>query len=59
MTVDATSAFHQYFFGDSKAGGAFSVQASFPVTGSVTQVGSVRIGLNNSAGTSTVSESFQ
>ena len=59
ISVDASSAFHQYFFTSSKVGGAFSVQASFPVTGTVTQVGSVKVGISNSSGTSTTTQTFQ
>jgi hypothetical protein len=33
ITVDASSQFHQYFFNNNQAGGAFSLQARFPVSG--------------------------
>jgi hypothetical protein len=59
LSVDVTQSFHQYFFTSSKVGGAFSVQANFPVTGPVTQVGSVKVSIGNSAGTSTTTETFQ
>ena len=59
MAVDATSAFHQYFFNGNTAGGAFALQASFPVTGDVTQVGSVAVTMANSAGQTTTNLSFQ
>lgn len=59
ISVNATSAFHQYFFGESQVGGAFSLQASFPVSGDPTQVGSVAITVNNSAGQTSTTQSFQ
>ncbi len=59
MQVDATSSFHQYFFTNNQAGGAFSLQASFPVSGDVTQVGSVAISVANSAGPGTITQTFQ
>jgi hypothetical protein len=57
--VDASSIFHQYFFNNNQAGGAFSLQASFPVRGDVTQIGSVAVTLTNSAGTATSTGTFQ
>lgn len=59
ISVDATSAFSQYFFNNDPAGGAFSVQATFPVTGAVSSVGSVSIQIANAIGTTTTSETFQ
>ena len=59
MTVDATSDFHQYFFTNDTAGGSFAMQASFPVKGDVTQIGSVAVTLANSAGQTTSKLSFQ
>lgn len=60
ISVDATSAFHQYFLGPTnQAGGAFTLQVTFPVAGDVTQVGSVTANLTNSAGLSSVSQNFQ
>ena len=60
INTDATSAFQQYFFGSSNtAGGAFSLQASFPVNGDVTQVSSVVASLTNSAGATTANQPFQ
>ena len=53
MNVDATTNFNQFFFTNNQAGGAFSLQASFPVTGDVTQIGSVSVTMINSAGQST------
>ncbi len=49
INVDASGAFSTYFFTNNQAGGAFSVQATFPVTGDVTQIGSVNVGMSNSA----------
>lgn len=59
ITVDASSNFHQYFFGADSAGGAFALQASFPVNGDVTQVGSVSVSITNSSGTTSTTASFQ
>ena len=59
ISVNATSAFHQYFFGQSTTGGAFSVQASFPVSGDGTQVGSVAVTLSNSVGQTSNTQTFQ
>jgi hypothetical protein len=58
IVYDATSAFHNYFFTNDKSGGAFSVQATFPVTGGVSQVGSVTAAVTNSLGTSSTNQSF-
>ncbi|MBV9675066.1 MAG: choice-of-anchor D domain-containing protein [Acidobacteriaceae bacterium] len=57
--VDATSMFHQYFFNNNQAGGAFTLQASFPVKGDITQIGSVAVTMTNSAGTVTSTGTFQ
>jgi hypothetical protein len=60
IQVDATSAFQQYFFSSSNtAGGAFSLQVTFPVTGDVTQIGSVTANITNSAGQASVTQKFQ
>ena len=60
IQVNASSAFSQYFFGSSnQAGGAFSLQATFPVNGDVTQVGSVVANLTNSVGQASVTQNFQ
>jgi hypothetical protein len=48
--VDETSAFHTYFI-STQNGGAFSLRATFPVTGDVNQVFSVQVGMTNSTGT--------
>lgn len=58
ITVDATSNFHQYFFNSNQAGGAFALQASFPVNGDVTQVGSVTAMISNSVGSTSTTASF-
>jgi hypothetical protein len=58
IAVDASSKFHNYFFGSGSDGGAFQLQASFPVNGDVTQVGSVSMSIQNSSGTTTTSASF-
>ncbi|HEX4170400.1 MAG TPA: choice-of-anchor D domain-containing protein [Bryobacteraceae bacterium] len=59
MAVDATSNFHQYFYTNNAAGGSFSMQASFPVTGDVTKVGSVAVTLTNSVGQTSTKLTFQ
>jgi hypothetical protein len=59
IPVNATSNFHQYFFTSNTAGGAFALQASFPVTGDVTQVGSVATTLTNSIGQTSTTQTFQ
>jgi hypothetical protein len=58
IAVDASSNFHNYFFGSGSDGGAFQLQASFPVNGDVTQVGSVSMSIQNSSGTTTTTASF-
>ncbi len=51
MPVNATNSFHDYFFNNNPAGGAFSMQATFPVSnGNVSQIGSVAITMSNSVG---------
>lgn len=59
IAVDSRSNFHQYFFTNNQAGGAFAMQASFPVTGDATQVGSVAITMNNSTGQTSTTRTFQ
>jgi hypothetical protein len=59
ITVNAATSFQQYFFTNNTAGGAFTLQASFPVQGDVTQVGSVAIGLSNSLGPTNTTQTFQ
>ena len=60
VSVDVTSNFKQYFFTNNQAGGAFALQATFPVTaGDPTKVGSVVVTLTNAAGQTTKTLSFQ
>jgi hypothetical protein len=59
ITVDASKQFSNYFFNNNQAGGAFALQATFPVTGDVTQVESVSGQITNSSGVSKVSQTFQ
>jgi hypothetical protein len=59
LSVDAASAFKQLFFTSNKAGGAFTLKASFPVVGAVTDIGSVAFTLTNSAGTTSQTPVFQ
>jgi hypothetical protein len=60
ISYNASSSFQQLFFTGNTDGGLFSLQASFPVTnGNPALVGSVTVGVANSAGQSTSSASFQ
>ena len=59
IAVNASSDFSSYFFTNDQAGGAFSLQATFPVTGDVTQIGSVSGQITNSSGVSGISQTFQ
>lgn len=59
ISLNAASAFEQYFFSSTNtSGGAFSLSVTFPVTGDVTEVGSVTATVTNSAGQASVSQSF-
>ena len=59
IQLNATSSFQQLFYTNNTAGGAFSFQATFPVTGDVTRVGSVLVTVTNSAGQATSTVNFQ
>jgi hypothetical protein len=59
IQVNANSAFHDHFFNGNQVGGAFGMQASFPVSGDVNQIGSFGVALANSAGSTTVSQAFK
>ena len=59
ISYSAESSFQQLFFTNNPDGGLFSLQATFPVTGDVTKVGSVTVTLANSAGQTTSNASFQ
>ena len=52
INVDATTNFHSFFFTNNAAGGSFALNATFPVTGDVTKIGSVSVTMNNAAGSS-------
>ncbi len=53
IIADETQPFNQYFFNQNSNGGAFQLQANFPVTGGdVTTVGSVDVTITNKAGVS-------
>jgi hypothetical protein len=52
IAVDGTTDFHQYFFNNNQAGGAFTLQAKFPVTGDITTVTAADITVQNSSGQS-------
>jgi len=57
---DESAAFQQLFFNDNTGGGLFSLQSIFPlVTGDVTQVGSVTVGVTNQVTQTTASATFQ
>jgi hypothetical protein len=58
--VNAAPNFQQYFFFNNTTGGAFSLQATFPVlSGTASQIGSVVATLTNSVGQATNTENFQ
>ncbi len=59
IQIDATANFKQLFFNNDTQGGLFSLEASFPVAGDVTQVGSVMVGVSNSLGETTTKATFQ
>ncbi len=59
IQLNATSNFQQLFYTANTAGGAFSFQATFPVTGDVTKVGSVLVSVSNSAGQASSTVNFQ
>jgi hypothetical protein len=60
IQFNAASSFQQLFFTNNTAGGVFSLQASFPVTGGdITQIGSVAVGIAGSLGQATTNATFQ
>lgn len=59
IAVDASTQFSNYFFTNNQAGGAFAMQASFPVTGDITQIGSFSAQITNSSGVTTAAQNFQ
>jgi hypothetical protein len=58
INVNAASNFQQYFFNNNQGGGVFALQATFPVNGDVTQIGSVTATISNSVGSTSVTQSF-
>jgi hypothetical protein len=52
ISIDETQDFHNYFFLNNQAGGAFGLQAKFPVTGDITTVGAADVIVQNSSGQS-------
>jgi hypothetical protein len=52
IAIDGTNDFHQYFFTRNQAGGAFTLQAKFPVTGDITTVTAADVTVQNSSGQS-------
>jgi hypothetical protein len=58
ININVAADFQQQVFTKNQ-GGAFSLKASFPVQGDVTQVGSVAIGLTNSQGQTNTTQTFQ
>jgi hypothetical protein len=59
IAFNETSNFQQLFFVGNTYGGLFSLGGNFPVSGDITKVGSVTVGVTNSAGQSTSSATFQ
>jgi hypothetical protein len=59
IAFNETSNFQQLFFVGNTYGGLFSLEGNFPVSGDITKVGSVTVGVTNSAGQSTSSATFQ
>jgi len=58
IVVNAASNFKQYFFNNNQGGGVFALQASFPVNGDVTQIGSVTASISNNVGSTSTTQSF-
>jgi hypothetical protein len=50
ISVNATTAFHQYFFTADQAGGQFALLATFPVAGDVTLIAAFNVQISNSVG---------
>ncbi len=50
ISVNATPAFHQYFFTSDQAGGQFALLATFPVAGDVTLIAAFNVQISNSVG---------
>jgi hypothetical protein len=50
ISVDSTQAFKNYFFVNNVAGGAFTLQAQFPVTGDITSIASADVSIQNANG---------
>jgi hypothetical protein len=59
ISVEAGSSFHQFFFTNNQTGGAFTLQAKFPVNGDVTKIGSVSAAIANSLAATTSKSNFQ
>ncbi|HSU31217.1 MAG TPA: choice-of-anchor D domain-containing protein, partial [Bryobacteraceae bacterium] len=59
ISVEAGSSFHQFFFTNNQTGGAFTLQAKFPVNGDVTKIGSVSAAIANSVAATTSKSNFQ
>lgn len=52
ISIDETQDFHNYFFLNNPAGGSFSLQAKFPVSGDITGVAAADVTVQNSNGQS-------
>lgn len=52
ITYDGTQSFKSYFFTNNQSGGAFSLQAQFPVTGDITTVAAADVTIQNNSGQS-------
>jgi hypothetical protein len=53
IQADVTGAFANYYKANPQAGGTFNLQATFPVTGDITQVAGVEVQFTNPAGVTT------
>jgi hypothetical protein len=52
ISIDETRDFHNYFFLNNQAGGAFGLQAKFPITGDITTIGAADVMVQNANGQS-------
>jgi hypothetical protein len=52
MHLDESADFHQYFFVNNKVGGAFILEARFPVTGYITTITAADVTIQNKNGDS-------
>lgn len=52
ISIDETQDFHNYFFLNNQTGGAFGLQAKFPITGDITTIGAADVMVQNANGQS-------